>query len=59
MLEDLKKYVTKDIHFRLSPEYLEGASSTYFSGKMLAKLGRILVIADELRGMDNSWSVLH
>lgn len=31
--------------------YLRGAGDTYFSGKMLAKLGRIIVIAQELRGL--------
>ncbi|KAL3783153.1 hypothetical protein ACHAW5_002177 [Stephanodiscus triporus] len=30
--------------------YMQGAGDTYFSGKMLAKLGRIIVIAQELRG---------
>jgi endo-1,3(4)-beta-glucanase len=29
---------------------MQGAGDTYFSGKMLAKLGRIIVIAQELRG---------
>jgi endoglucanase Acf2 len=30
---------------------MQGAGDTYFSGKMLAKLGRIIVIAQELRGL--------
>lgn len=33
---------------------MRGAGDTYFSGKMLAKLGRIIVIADELKRLASS-----
>jgi hypothetical protein len=37
-----------DINFTLPSFYTRGAGDTYFSGKMLAKLGRILLVADEI-----------
>ncbi len=47
----LAQALNKDIHYSI-PEYFErGAGDTYFSGKMLAKLGRIIVIALELKGL--------
>jgi len=47
-IPDLVKALNEDINFRM-PEYFErGVGDTYFSGKILAKLGRILVIAEEL-----------
>ena len=50
MLPDLRKALKKDIQYALPPNYMKGAGDTYFSGKMLAKLARILVIADETEG---------
>ena len=47
----LAKAISKDIHYSLPDNYMRGAGDTYFSGKMLAKLGRIIVIAQELRGL--------
>jgi endoglucanase Acf2 len=41
----------KDIHYRLPENYLRGAGDTYFSGKMLARLARILLIAEEVGGV--------
>lgn len=38
----------EDLQYRLPHYYRRGAGDTYFSGKMLAKAGRILMIADEL-----------
>jgi len=44
----LSEALEKDIEYSL-PEFFErGAGDTYFSGKMLSKLGRILLIAEEL-----------
>ena len=43
--------LSKDITYSLSGSYMQGVGDTYFSGKMLAKLGRIIVIAQELRGL--------
>mmetsp|Transcript_1945 Transcript_1945/g.4194 ORF Transcript_1945/g.4194 Transcript_1945/m.4194 type:complete len:899 (-) Transcript_1945:1167-3863(-) len=47
----LAKALSKDISYSLPDNYMRGAGDTYFSGKMLAKLGRIIVIAQELRGL--------
>ena len=62
IIPDLAKAVSKDIHFRLPDYYMRGAGDTYFSGKQLAKLARIIVIASELRGLaatpdDNSYDL--
>ena len=46
--------LSKDIDYSLPDNYMQGAGDTYFSGKMLAKLGRIIVIAQELRGLAES-----
>lgn len=40
-----------DISFKLAGYYERGAGDTYFSGKMLAKLARILLIAEEVKGL--------
>jgi len=45
----LAEATMKDIHYEIPENYMRGAGDTYFSGKMLAKLGRILVITDELK----------
>lgn len=37
-----------DINYTLPSFYRRGAGDTYFSGKMLAKLGRILLVAEEM-----------
>lgn len=47
----LAEALSKDIFYALPENYMRGAGDTYFSGKMLAKLGRIIVIAQELRGL--------
>ena len=62
IIPDLAEAVSKDIHFRLPDYYMRGAGDTYFSGKQLAKLARIIVIASELRGLaatpdDNSYDL--
>lgn len=44
----LAKSLQYDIHYKLPKFYVRGAGDTYFSGKMLAKLGRILLIAEEV-----------
>lgn len=48
-IPELVKAVKKDIKYTLPDYYMRAAGDTYFSGKMLAKLGRILVIANELK----------
>ncbi|KAL7552098.1 hypothetical protein ACHAWF_015310 [Thalassiosira exigua] len=47
----LAEALSRDIAYALPDNYMRGAGDTYFSGKMLAKLGRIIVVADELRGL--------
>lgn len=47
----LAEALSRDIEYSLPDNYMRGAGDTYFSGKMLAKLGRIIVIAQELRGL--------
>lgn len=50
-LHSLAKALRTDIHFRL-PEYFQrGVGDTYFSGKQLAKLGRILLITEEVEDL--------
>ena len=51
LIPSLAKAVVKDIHFELPDNYMSGDGDTYFSGKELAKLGRIIIIASELRGL--------
>lgn len=45
----LVKALKEDINYRLSDNMLRGAADTYFSGKILARLGRVIAIASELR----------
>eukprot|EP00587_Corethron_hystrix_P001636 CAMPEP_0113312364 /NCGR_PEP_ID=MMETSP0010_2-20120614/9229_1 /TAXON_ID=216773 ORGANISM="Corethron hystrix, Strain 308" /NCGR_SAMPLE_ID=MMETSP0010_2 /ASSEMBLY_ACC=CAM_ASM_000155 /LENGTH=1212 /DNA_ID=CAMNT_0000168185 /DNA_START=643 /DNA_END=4278 /DNA_ORIENTATION=- /assembly_acc=CAM_ASM_000155 len=45
----LSHSLSRDITFKLPENYMKGAGDTYFSGKMLAKQARILLVADELR----------
>jgi hypothetical protein len=40
--------LSDDIHYELSDNMLRGAADTYFSGKILARLGRVIVIASEM-----------
>ena len=47
----LAEALSKDISYSLPDNYMQGAGDTYFSGKMLAKLGRIIVVAQELCGL--------
>ena len=46
-LKDISKSLQKDLQFRLPDFFQRGVGDTYFSGKMLAKLGRILMMAEE------------
>lgn len=54
MLDDLHKAIKEDIHFKIPDNYMHGAGDTYFSGKMLAKLARIILIADETKAVSNN-----
>ncbi len=48
MLSDLVEAVNKDLSYRVPQNFLEGAGDTYFSGKALGKLARILIIAEQV-----------
>mmetsp|Transcript_20623 Transcript_20623/g.31542 ORF Transcript_20623/g.31542 Transcript_20623/m.31542 type:complete len:1162 (-) Transcript_20623:344-3829(-) len=48
-IPELAKAIATDIEYTPPSNYMAGAGDTYFSGKMIAKLGRILVIASELK----------
>jgi hypothetical protein len=51
VIPELAKALAIDISYSLPDNYMRGAGDTYFPGKMLAKLGRIIVIAQELRDL--------
>jgi Glycosyl hydrolase family 81 C-terminal domain len=44
----LAEALSSDLRYRLSSNLKRGAADTYFSGKILARLGRVLMIATEL-----------
>jgi len=44
----LAKALSSDIEFKIPDYFKRGAGDTYFSGKFLAKLARILLISDEV-----------
>lgn len=47
-IHSISQALRYDMQYSLPEFYRRGAGDTYFSGKMLSKLGRILVAADEL-----------
>jgi len=51
MLGAIHAALQKDIHFKPPANYMAGAGDTYFSGKILAKLARILLVAEEVGGV--------
>lgn len=50
-IPNLAESINNDIHFRVPGYYTRGVGDTYFSGKVLAKLGRILLITEEISQM--------
>ncbi len=54
MLDDLHSALDVDSNFKIPANYLIGAGDTYFSGKLLAKLGRIALIAEVLGRHDDA-----
>ncbi len=48
MLDVIRSAVLDDLLYNLPPYYQRGSGDTYFSGKMIAKLARILLIADDI-----------
>ena len=51
MVSAIREALQTDIKFSPPPNYMVGAGDTYFSGKMLAKLARILLVANEVGGV--------
>lgn len=47
LLPALQEAIRHDIKYELPNNYMKGAGDTYFSGKMLGKLARIIQLADE------------
>jgi hypothetical protein len=54
MTTAINEALDKDIMFEIPDNYKRAAGDTYFSGKMLAKLGRIALIADALGRHDEA-----
>jgi hypothetical protein len=50
-IPQLADALVEDINYTLPEFFMRGAGDTYFSGKMLAKLARILLIAEEVGGL--------
>jgi len=48
LYQDLSDALDEDLTFDLPDNYRRGAGDTYFSGKMLAKLARIVIISDQM-----------
>ncbi len=55
----LAESLRTDLTFSLPKYYQRGAGDTYFSGKMLAKLGRILIVAEELTEICEQAGMMH
>lgn len=53
MVADIRQALKTDIHYALPDNYMRGAGDTYFSGKMLSKLARIIIVADEVGGVSS------
>lgn len=52
MVASIRQALQHDIRYSPPQNYMDGAGDTYFSGKMLAKLARILLVAHEVGGVD-------
>lgn len=57
MVQAIADSLVSDIDYSLPDYFMKGAGDTYFSAKMLAKLGRIVVITDELKRVQSAVSV--
>ena len=54
MIDAIRESLKTDIQFSPPDNYMRGAGDTYFSGKMLAKLARIIMIAQETGGVSKN-----
>ena len=50
-IPSIAEALTKDIHFKMSSNILRGAADTYFPAKILAKMGRVIEINEELQNL--------
>lgn len=48
MVADIEQALEVDITYEIPENYMYGAGDTYFSGKMLAKLARVLILYDSM-----------
>lgn len=48
-IPDLAESLSQDIQYNISDNLMRGAADTYFSGKILAKVARTILIASELQ----------
>lgn len=53
MLDDIRDALLVDLDYQIPVNYMKGAGDTYFSGKMLAKLARIIQISSEVASLSN------
>ena len=51
---DIYNAIMADLNFSLPINYQRGAGDTYFSGKMIAKLARIVLIAEEFGSINQT-----
>jgi len=56
VIPTLANALAEDIHYSLSDNTLRGASDTYFSGKVLARVARVISIAAEMNALAESAS---
>lgn len=47
----MARALNKDVKYRISNNLKQGAADTRFSGKIFTRLGRVMVIANELRAL--------
>ena len=50
-IPDLGELLSTDIEFEMPIYFQNGAGDTYFSGKLLAKMARILLVAEEVKSI--------
>lgn len=59
LIPELAQALQQDIAYTVSNNTLRGAADTYFSGKTIARLARIIVIAHELRALADQHQKQH
>ena len=56
-IPDIADALMEDVKFQFSPNVMRGAADTYFPAKILAKVGRIIEIRNELKRLSNGDTV--